>query len=247
MTMDDGAVTRAQVEEATGALESLVAALDENGQLELLIQQVCQHAVRVVPGADMASVTLLHSGQPETAACTNDQVFYLDRDQYQAGDGPCLQAASTGKLVRVTVDEAAARWPEFTRSARQAGVSSYLSAPLVVDEQHAGALNLYGLDGHGYRDVDASLVELYLTAVVSAVRSASRYWTARQLSENLQEALVSRAVIDQAKGIVMGAHGIPAEQAFKLLVQVSQDGNVKVRDVASRLVTSVANGKPMQL
>src|SRR5699024_11029625 len=151
MTTDDEVATSAQLEEATVALEALVAALDQNGQLELLVQQACEHALRVLPGADMASVTLLRDGRPETAACTDDQVFALDKDQYQAGEGPCLQAATTGQLVRVSVEDAAEQWPAFTRSARQAGVASYMSAPLVVDERHAGALNLYGRDGHGYR------------------------------------------------------------------------------------------------
>jgi GAF domain-containing protein len=237
-------LVRQQLDEVTGALEALSAALESSGELETMLQLVCHQVIQVVPGADMASVTLVRDGEATTAACTDERVFSIDVDQYRAGDGPCLQAAATGKIVRVEVETAIERWPEFTRSALAAGVASYLSAPLVVDALHAGALNLYGLHSHGYRDVEAALLEVYLAAVEAALRATSRYLAVQRQAAQLRTALVSRAVIDQAKGILMGARGITADEAFQVLVEQSQRENIKLHDIAERLVTTVVQGRP---
>lgn len=235
-------VVRQQLDEVTGALEALSAALEDSDELTTMLQLVCQQVIQVVPGADMASVTLLRDGEPTTAACTDRRVFGIDADQYRAGAGPCLEAADTGKIVRVEVDGARERWPAFTEKALAAGVASYLAAPLVVDRHHAGALNLYGLHPHGYKEIEEVLLELYVTAVEAALRATSRYLAAQQQAAQLRTALVSRAVIDQAKGIIMGARGISAAEAFQILVDQSQQENVKLHDIATRLVTTVTNG-----
>nr|WP_042187583.1 GAF and ANTAR domain-containing protein [Kibdelosporangium sp. MJ126-NF4]CEL18203.1 GAF domain-containing protein [Kibdelosporangium sp. MJ126-NF4] len=232
-------VDQDQLNEITVALDTLTAALDDDGALDAALQLVCQQVVRVVPEADMASVTLVRDGVGETAACTDQVVFDIDADQYKAGAGPCLEAAATGEIVRVEVEAARVRWPEFTRGALAAGVASYMSAPLTVDDRHAGALNLYGLHEHGFKDVDSVLVKLYLAAVEAALRATSRYVAAREQAAHLSTALVSRAVIDQAKGIIMGARGVGADQAFQLLVEQSQRDNVKLHDIAERLVARV--------
>jgi GAF domain-containing protein len=237
-------MVRKQLDEATGALEELSAALEEADELETMLQLVCQQVTQVIPGADMASVTLVRDGQPTTAACTDRRVFGIDADQYRAGEGPCLEAADTGQIVRVEVTTARKRWPDFATRALEAGVASYLAAPLVVDAHHAGALNLYGMHPHGYRELDSALLELYVTAVEAALRATSKYLAAQNQAAQLRTALVSRAVIDQAKGIIMGARGISADKAFQVLVDQSQQENVKLHDIAARLVASVTAADP---
>jgi GAF domain-containing protein len=236
---DDAVMARRQLDEVTGALEALTAALDDDGAVDPALQLVCEHVVKVVPGADMASVTLIRDGTPETAACSDGYAVDIDIDQYRAGEGPCLEAAATGEVVRVDVETARERWPVFTRNAVEAGAASYLSAPLVIDAQHVGSLNLYGMHSHGYHELDGALLEVYLTAVEMALRATARYQTARQQAANLTTALVSRATIDQAKGIIMGARGITAAQAFQVLVAQSQRENVKLHTLAERLVDAV--------
>jgi GAF domain-containing protein len=232
-----------QLDEVTGALEALTAALDDDGELDTSLQLVCRLLVRVIPGADIASITLLRNGVPSTAAGTDHRAFDLDAAQYRAGTGPCLEAAGTGRIVRVDITTARDRWPEFTRRALTAGVASYLSAPLTVDAAHTGSLNLYGLHAHGYREVEGTLLELFVAAVEGALRSTARYLAARREAGQLSTALVSRAVIDQAKGILMGARGISADEAFRLLVAQSQRENLKLRDCADRLVSAVLRAR----
>lgn len=233
-----------QLNEVTMALDALTAALEDDGALDAALQLVCQQVILVVPGADMASVTLMRDGTAETAACTDRRMFGIDADQHVAGDGPCLEAAATGEIVRVDVEEAHERWPTFARRAEKAGVASYLSAPLVIDAQHAGALNLYGLQAHGFEEVDRVLVELYLAAAEAALRATARYLVARDQAAQLSAALVSRAAIDQAKGIIMGARGVDAEEAFQLLVAQSQRENVKLHVIAEQLVARVIQVDP---
>lgn len=246
MTQQDGeaVVERARLDDVLVALESLSATLDDGGELETALGVVCRHLTAVVPGADMASVTLVRDGSAHTAASTDDMVVEIDADQYAAGEGPCLHAASTGEVVRVDVADACERWPRFARGALAAGVASYLSAPLVVDSTHAGALNLYGLSAHGFRDVDGTVLELYVVAAETALRATSRYLTAREHAAQLTKALDSRAVIDQAKGIIMAARRIDAAEAFAVLVEQSQRENVKVRDLAERFVATVTSPAP---
>jgi GAF domain-containing protein len=232
-----------QLNEITVALDALTLALDDDGDLDKALRLVCRQVIHVVPGADMASVTLVRDGVAETAAYTDRVVFDIDADQYKSGAGPCLESAATGEIVRVEVELARARWPEFTRSATAVGVASYLSAPLTVDDRHAGALNLYGRRAHGFKDADSALVRLYVSAVVAALRATARYVAARENAAHLSTALVSRAVIDQAKGIVMGARGVDAGRAFQLLVEQSQRENVKLNVIAERLIASVTGPK----
>jgi GAF domain-containing protein len=227
------------LDEVTGALETLTAALDGVDDFTVLLRRVCEQVTRAVPGVDEASITLLADGVATTAATTNDTVAALDRDQYAAGDGPCLEAARTGNLVRVSLVDAAERWPTFATDSAAAGFVSFLSAPLVVEDGCAGAVNCYSTRDHGFAELDEKLLDLFAGAVTAALRTHRRYQQAHETAEQLREALTSRAVIDQAKGILMALYKVSADQAFTLLVEQSQNDNIKVRDLATRIIALV--------
>lgn len=231
-----------RLDEVTNALADLSDLLNQTEDLGRVLQRSVEQVTRAIPGADMASVSVLRDDgtTAETAASSSERVWVIDDDQYAAGDGPCLEAARTGQVVRVGVEQARERWPDFARSARAAGVGSYLSAPLSVDETFAGSLNLYSEQAHGFGDLDEALLRLYTTAAAAAIASTRRYAQARDLAIQLSQALDSRAVIDQARGILMATHGIDAQQAFALLARESQNTNVKLREVAARLVESTS-------
>jgi GAF domain-containing protein len=233
-----------RLDDVIGAVADLSDVLTRTEDLGRVLQRGVEQVMRAIPGADMASVSILRddSATAETVASSGERVWAVDDDQYAAGDGPCLEAARTGRVVRVGVEQATERWPEFARSARAAGVASYLSAPLSVDEEFTGSLNLYSEQAHGFGDLDEALLRLYTTAAAAAIANARRYTQARDLATQLSQALDSRAVIDQARGIVMATHGIDAQQAFALLAKESQNTNVKLREVAARLVESI--GRP---
>lgn len=244
MTMSDQPGSREWplvLDYVTHALDSLAELLGREDDFIALFNQVCAQVTRAVPGVDHATVTLLRDHSAETMAWTSDRVVDLDATQYEAGRGPCLDAAETERIVRVRVEDAATRWPEFSREARAAGMRSFLSAPLIVDGDYSGAVNCYSRQPHGFEHIEAQLLELYTTAVEASLRAYRRYEEARQVAADLRLALQSRAVIDQAKGIIMAARGVSAEKAFALLVEQSQRENIKVREVAERFVAGMVD------
>ncbi|WP_103349622.1 GAF and ANTAR domain-containing protein [Amycolatopsis sp. CA-128772] len=227
-----------RVDDVTAALDRLAGACTEDEELTTVLQRVCRQVIHAVPDAEIASITLLREGTPYTAAATGDRAHRVDQAQYEAGQGPCLEAARTGELQRVKVTEVAHRWPEFAAAAAGSSVVAYLSAPLVVDHQYHGSLNLYDTGGNSFGALDAALLDLYTSAAEGALRSTRRHQVARETMGQLRAALTSRAVIDQAKGILMALHCIPSDEAFELLVKASQEQNLKLREVAQNFVTA---------
>lgn len=229
-----------RVDEVTDALAGLAGVLNEEAELGRVLQSVVDQAVRVIPGSDMVSISVLPAdssqGVTQTLASSSDRVLEIDAQQYAAGNGPCLEAARTGQIVRVDVEQALRRWPRFARDAQRAGVASYLSAPLSIGERFAGSLNLYGEQVDSFGGFDEALVRLYTMAAAEAIANARRYAQARAEADNLRRALDSRAVIDQAIGVLMVQRGIGPQQAFDELSRTSQNTNTKLRDVAAQII-----------
>ncbi|ACU36097.1 ANTAR domain-containing response regulator [Actinosynnema mirum] len=240
--MNTDATAAEHLDEASQALEDLMAQLADEHPLAGVLNQLAESAVRVIPDTTAVSVTLVEGEGGRTAAATEQLVADVDEVQYRAGVGPCLEAAHSLKPVRVSVAEARDRWPDFADAAERAGARAYLSAPLMVDvdgHRLLGALNLYSEDEHGFDPFDEALLRLFTTAASTAITGARRYERSRALIANLQRALLSRAEIDQAKGVLMAAHGIGPDEAFRKLAEESQRQNTKLRDVAKNLLESV--------
>ncbi|MEW1931953.1 GAF and ANTAR domain-containing protein [Rhodococcus sp. NPDC079359] len=227
-------------EDTFEALDVFRGILLEHSRFEALLQGLCEQVVAAVPGAEMAGVTLLHhdSENPETAACSDARVVDIDIDQYNADEGPCLEAARTNRIVCVRVDEAAARWPTFAAAVSGLGVKSYLSAPLAVDSEHAGSLNIYSFDGDGFSDIDEVLVKMFVTAVEAAVWNSRHTEEAKQETAGLRDAMRTRATIEQAKGILIAVRGVSPDAAFAALAEQSQRENTRVAVLAARVVNS---------
>lgn len=223
------------------ALEKFKAMLSARLDLTVVLQAVCNEVVQTVPAADMAGVTVLDSGgaHPETAALTDARVNDVDADQYRSDQGPCLEAARTQQMVRVRVDDVAVRWPRFAASVADVGIKSYLSAPLMLDERHVGALNIYSYDAHGFSDIDEALVRLFVISVETAVMVSRRAQSAEEEVDGLTTAMKTRARIEQAKGIIMALRCVDADTAFAILSEQSQSRNIKVTDIAASLIASI--------
>ncbi|MFI5614337.1 ANTAR domain-containing protein [Amycolatopsis sp. NPDC051903] len=217
-------------------MTDLTEALETGDDTASTLEAVCTHAVRAVPGAEIASVTVITDGEPETAAYTDEIALRVDRAQYATGDGPCLRAAATGEIVRMSLPHAGREWPDFVAFARGEGIGSYLAAPLRVDDTLTGALNLFSTESHGFEELDGKVLELYTVVVASGLRTTRRFRRAHDLAAHLDTAMRNRAVIEQAKGILMAAHRISDVEAMQRLVRESQNTNVKLREVAIRFV-----------
>jgi GAF domain-containing protein len=196
---------------------------------------VCEVTIDVVGGADQASVSLLTNGKAKTYGATGDLALAADECQYRANGGPCLDAARANHLVMVPDLRTDQRWPSAPEMAQQ-GARSSLSLPLPVQGEAIGALNLYAREPELFDEAGQALGQEFAAYAAVAVANAVSYSTAAEAARNLQQAMENRAVIEQAKGIIMGTTGRTADAAFNLLVQQSQHENRKLRDIAHEVV-----------
>jgi GAF domain-containing protein len=204
--------------------------------LDGVLDHLSHLAKRTVAGAAEVSVTLSRGAGVYTAAFSGDLALALDETQYDQGHGPCLTALESGDVLIIEDMSADERWPEFTARAMEAGCHSSMSVGLPVHESVAGAMNMYGIKPGAFDDDAVVLGQTFAGYAAVALANADLYDTQASLAHHLQAALASRAVIEQAKGIVMGDRHCTPEQAFQILAKVSQDTNRKLRDVAQALV-----------
>jgi GAF domain-containing protein len=208
-----------------------------------VLAKIAELAKRTVPGAEEVSVTLVRGSHASTIAFTGEPARVLDESQYEQGHGPCLEASASGVSLSLPDMSTESRWPRWASRALQAGVQSSLSIGLPIHETVSGALNIYSPKPHSFDDDAIILAETFAGYAAVALANAHLYDVTATLAQHMQAAMESRAVIEQAKGIIMGERRCSADEAFRLLSQLSQDSNRKVRDVAAALV-SRAHGGP---
>jgi GAF domain-containing protein len=184
-----------------------------------------------------AAITMIVEGSTRTGVFTHPEAPEIDQAQYEQGDGPCISAFRTQQTYRIasTIDDD--RWPEFAKTALAHGIHSTLSIPLRARGDALGALNLYADSPGAFTDDHERIVYAFADQASIALANAQVYWDARQLSENLSEAMKTRETISQAVGILMARGGRSPDDAFQLLASASQRENRKVRDIAEQIVT----------
>ncbi|MEV6716251.1 GAF and ANTAR domain-containing protein [Lentzea sp. NPDC051208] len=234
-----------RLDETAEALTVLRDSFTDDEPLDTALQRLADTAGRAIPDADAITVTLMDLAQPRTAACTNPELIEVDEKQYSADRGPCLESARTLRAVRAVVGEHLDDWPEFEAVASEHAIRAYLSVPVLLpspktaEQEHLGSLNIYSYTAAAFDPFDEGLMQLFTTTASATIASAQRWQRSRDHISSLERALVSRAVIDQAKGVLMAVHSCTAGEAFTMLVQRSQHENIKLRDIAQNLLDSV--------
>jgi GAF domain-containing protein len=204
--------------------------------LDSVLQKVTDLAARVLPGEPAASVTIVTDGRASTVGSSHPMAVALDLMQYGLGNGPCLEAATTGHVVELVDTSADERWGGFPRAAAEQGCRSVLSFPLPAQELITGSLNVYARTSHPLDERTRAMAARFAAYAVVPVSNIYLYESAVERAGHLRAALDSRAVIDQAKGILMERFALSADQAFSALARVSMETNTKVHDIAERFV-----------
>jgi GAF domain-containing protein len=223
-----------------GALEENLRALTQffvnEGTLGDTLLRVSEMA-REITSAKYAGITMMVEGSPSTAVFTHTEAPEIDKAQYRSGEGPCMYAFRDQQVYRIdsTLDDV--RWPDFARQAAAHGIRSTLSVPLAAQGQGLGALNLYAERPGHFTDAHEHSARHFADQASIALANAQVYWDARQLSENLSQAIASRETISQAVGILIVVGGRTPDDAFQMLVRASQRENRKVREIAQDIVT----------
>lgn len=239
VSADGQLLTAEEAEDLSVALRYLADLLLDDVDLESCMLRIADLAVGVVPGCDMASVTLLGQNRtPTTVAATDPQAREIDETQYAADDGPCLRAARENATVQVDGAEAWQQWPSVAEVADRHGVLSFLAAPLVIRDGPIGALNLFGRGSNAFDSLDETLLNSYRRQAAISLTNARLYQEATTVADQMRAAMASRAVIEQAKGMVAVLNGIGVDEAFELMRQRSQHQNVKLRSLAEEIVAS---------
>jgi GAF domain-containing protein len=204
--------------------------------LESVMERIAALTKRTVPGASEVSVTLVERGKASTVAFTGALAIDLDERQYDKGYGPCLDSIEGGEPVVIGDMETETRWAAWAQEASRCGAGSSLSIPVPLQREVTAALNIYSTERAAFTEPDIEVATTFAAYAGVALANMHLYQAQSRLAEDLQTAMKNRAVIEQAKGILMGAKHCTAEQAFELLVDLSQTSNRKLRDVAHAIV-----------
>jgi GAF domain-containing protein len=184
------------------------------------------------------------NGRPLTVASTDALAAQVDEVQYGLDQGPCLHAMRTGTLVYIHDLASDQRWADYAATALQHGIRSSLSLPLNIAGDAVGAFNLYSRVADSFGQAATRRAERFAYAASGALAIAVRLAGHVALTDQLRDSLASRAVIDQATGVLMAQRRITAAAAFAILRTTSQNRNIKLRAFAAAIVEGAGSLPP---
>ncbi len=225
-------------------LSELQALLLGTDTLHEFLERLAQLTTQALPEGSSCGVTARQDSRPFTVAASDELTLQVDQMQYDLDEGPCLDAMATGKVNYIPDTTTEVRWADFCAAAHDQGVHSCLALPLHSPHGLMGCYNLYSLRYDGFGEDSRGQLEVFAGNAAGALAVALKLADQAQLSENLHQALTSRAVIDRAIGIMMAQQRCDASAAFDLLRRASQNRNVKLRDLAAEIVTAVSGKSP---
>lgn len=220
------------------AFATIAQHLYDADTLEAVLDRVVEVAVAAVAGCDSASITISEKSRFRTGASTHTAAAEVDQAQYQVHEGPSLTAIDNTMVYAPTFPDD--RWPALGTRPIEYGVRSVVSYRLggadpLTEASLTGSLNSYG-DAPNAFEREAREIGLVLAAHASvAARAVQERASLERLEYNLREALSSREVIGQAKGILMERLNLTPDDAFDALRRASQGLNLKLRDIAQKL------------
>ena len=215
--------------------------VEEFDLLEFL-HMLADRAVDLVGAAAVGLVLADRDGRLEFMAGSNEDVKLLELYQIQTHEGPCLEAFRTGlPVINVDLGEAGSRWPRFAPRASATGFQSVHAFPLRLRSQVIGALNVFGdAVGGDFDDTDVPIMQALADVAAIALLQERAIRRGEILSEQLQGALNSRIVIEQAKGAVSQMKGISVDAAFATIRSYARRNNRRLTDVAREIITDRA-------
>ena len=219
-----------------GSLVGLSGLLTDHRPLRETLVEIAEFAVQAIPGADGAGLTLLEDERAQTVVASAEFVRAVDDVQYGVHEGPCLLAVESRASQTSGSLGGDPRWPRFGPRVGRMGVHSVLSLPLLLPDRVLGAMNVYAHAKDAFDPAAVRIGELFARPAAVAAHNAQVLAQSQRLAEQLAAALTSRAVIDQALGVLMSRSGASAEEAFGRLRAMSQAQHVKVAEVARVLL-----------
>ncbi|GAA1426348.1 hypothetical protein GCM10009616_00650 [Microlunatus lacustris] len=229
-----GSATRSG-ELARAMAEAALLLNEPSEDMDTVLSRLIEAALQTVPDVDLVSISVASRDAVSTKAATDPLARTVDQLQYDLQEGPCIDALLDPAESEVVVDDLTAdqRWPRYAPAAASHGLRSQMGIAIYREGHSVGGLNLYAARPHAFDDETRAAAEIF------AVHAAVALDKARTVT-SLTAALESRQIIGQAVGIVMHTYTVSESAAFHYLTRVSQTTNIKLRDVAARMV-AIAN------
>ena len=205
---------------------------------EQTLRRVAELAKQGLDGVADVSLTLIENGEPRSVVFTGQLAVDLDERQYELGFGPCLDAARTGQTIIVDGPGDGSPYREYAQVAYRAGVRHTISVGMPIAERSIGGLNIYSTDEAPVSEELVQRAEAFAGYAAATVANVASYARASGQALHLQRALESRAVIEQAKGVIVARDRCTPDEAFEVLIRISQHRHVKIRDLARAIVDS---------
>jgi GAF domain-containing protein len=209
-----------------------------------ILDQVAHFAGESLTGAQAVSITILGRDGPYTAASTADIALRLDELQYELLAGPCLQAAADRVTVLVPDTAHDTRWAPWPERAATSGAGSIVSIALPILDDLDGALNVYGRTPGAFDEDAVRGAQNFAEQAAVTLSNAHLYHRTATLAQQMQSAMEYRAVIEQAKGIIIAERRCTPDEAFLVLTRISQESNRKLRDIAAAVVARAQSVSP---
>ena len=210
--------------------------VDDYDMIEFM-QGLSERCVELLPVTAAGIMLADPDGRLRHAACSSEQMRLVEVFELQVEQGPCFDAYTTGTAVRSdSADDADARWPHFAPHARERGFASVSAVPMRLRNQVIGALNLFDSSTGALGDRDLQVAQAMADIATIGILQERKIRDGRFLTDQLQDALESRIVIEQAKGIVAERHHMNVDDAFTLIRKYTRAHNRRLSDTARQIV-----------
>jgi GAF domain-containing protein len=199
-----------------------------------LLAAVCS---RLVPGADTSILLADEQNELRVAVATSEPKRVLDQYQVEQSEGPCVDAFRTGRAaIGEALDAAETRWPKFAPLSRAAGYASVHTVPLRLRDETIGVLSLADPYGHRPSPLQVEMLRTLAESATIGILHQRQYDVTHELAQQLQGALTTRILIEQAKGVIAASLGISTDESFELLRRYSRHRNRRIHDVARYVI-----------
>ena len=208
--------------------------------LDAALHLVVIMAQSVMKGAGGVSITLPRDGRLRTVAASNDVVLQMDHDQYDTGQGPCLDAATRGELFNSRSLETERRWPEFVPRARARGIESIMSTPLMDSDRPLGALNVYGRAPDALASHEQEWAVQFALEASKVLIATDPTTTASTLDTDIAAALHARETIALAQGLLMARRQMRPDAAYRFLIDISRRTSRPLLGICEEMTNAAA-------
>lgn len=222
----------------TSVLSEFAHTLASRFEVSEVLYRLVEHVIQIL-GVDGAGVSVVdENGKLRPVTVPNELTHKLESVEEAHQQGPCIDAFHHADVVSVEqLDEVSHQWPDWCKAAAELGVHAVLGIPLRAHEQSLGAMNIYSHETREWSAGEIRVARVLCDMAASYVANASALDQAERTAEQLQEALESRIIIEQAKGVLAAEQRITVEEAFLVLRRHSRTHGVSLRAVAHAVVT----------